>query len=116
MCVCVCVCVCVFVWVDGCLLRMCVGIDGWVNHPLSLTLSPEDDVLKELCVCGRVAEYECARCEGRGYCSEDCQEEDYKKHKKLCRKLKQQRKEDRRKQTTLMEPPVSKENMQCGVT
>jgi hypothetical protein len=72
---------------------------------VSDTGTTEDDVLKELCVCGRVAEYECARCEGRGYCSEDCQEEDYKKHKKLCRKLKQQRKEDRRKQTTLMEPP-----------
>ena len=68
--------------------------------------APSDDVVKELCVCGQVAEYDCARCETKGYCSEECQESDYKQHKKLCRRIRRQRKEDKRKQKLLMEPPV----------
>ncbi|KAI6655233.1 Multiple epidermal growth factor-like domains protein 10 isoform X4 [Oopsacas minuta] len=51
----------------------------------------EDAVMMELCVCGRVSQFDC-QCGIRGYCGEDCQTKDWDEHLPLC--LKAQNVED----------------------
>jgi hypothetical protein len=38
----------------------------------------------ELCVCGKFADMECSECGLRGYCSLDCQQDDWFKHAMIC--------------------------------
>lgn len=39
---------------------------------------------RQFCVCGSVADYECSRCEGQGYCSEACQRKSWPTHMRTC--------------------------------
>ena len=50
----------------------------------------------ELCVCGKFADLECGECGRRGYCSLECQQEDWFKHALICQK-KTEKKKKRRK-------------------
>ena len=42
-------------------------------------------VALELCVCGKFAELECTECRAKGYCSEQCQQDDWFTHASTCR-------------------------------
>ena len=39
-----------------------------------------------VCVCGKDADFECSVCGRQGYCSEVCQQRDWKSHARHCRK------------------------------
>ena len=56
-------------------------------------------VMGDLCVCGRFADLECTNCKKRGYCSKQCQEDDWSHHEELCRErsARRERKRERRK-------------------
>ena len=42
------------------------------------------EVMLELCVCGRVSNFECSLCGARGYCGEECQGRDWEAHIPIC--------------------------------
>ena len=46
----------------------------------------EDIAMLELCVCGKVSQFECGQCGVRGYCGEDCQGKDWEEHLPKCLK------------------------------
>lgn len=55
-------------------------------------------VTMELCVCGKFADLECSECGGRGYCSIECQQDDWFKHALVCRaKIEEKRKRKKSK-------------------
>jgi hypothetical protein len=37
------------------------------------------------CRCGKVTIYECSRCRLQGYCSAECQQNDWENHSLFCR-------------------------------
>ena len=45
-----------------------------------------DSCMLDLCVCGKVSEFECSHCNSRGYCGEDCQTQDWDNHLPMCLK------------------------------
>ena len=45
-----------------------------------------DEVMLELCVCGKVSNFECSLCGERGYCGEECQSRDWEAHMPICSK------------------------------
>ena len=45
-------------------------------------------------ICGKVAHNKCSKCKSAFYCSKDCQTLDWKKHKKMCKKLEKENAED----------------------
>ena len=46
----------------------------------------EDITMLELCVCGKVSQFECGQCGIRGYCGEECQTKDWEDHIPKCLK------------------------------
>ena len=46
----------------------------------------EDVAMLELCVCGKVSQFECGQCGIRGYCGEECQTNDWEEHIPKCLK------------------------------
>ena len=73
------------------------GVWYWIYCIIYLLFVCKGLVMKDLCVCGRVSEWECAKCEEVGYCSETCQEEDWPNHKSFCRDIRRKRKEMKRR-------------------
>ena len=60
----------------------------YVREVIVTTLNEQ----KQFCVCNKVAQFECSTCSQRGYCSKECQEQDWKtKHNKECRRLSERR-------------------------
>ena len=47
----------------------------------------------ELCVCGKFADLECSECGLRGYCSLDCQQDDWFKHAMICQEKVEEKKQ-----------------------
>lgn len=51
----------------------------------------------DFCLCGRVADFECTDCNARGYCSVECQQEDWHKHMLICKKQRSKKKKQKKK-------------------
>ena len=49
----------------------------------------------ELCVCGKFADLECSECGRRGYCSVDCQQDDWFKHAIICQEKVEEKKQQK---------------------
>ncbi len=47
-------------------------------------MSEDTPMSEDTCVCGNEAEYECSGCNKQGYCSEECQREDWSFHEYYC--------------------------------
>lgn len=43
-----------------------------------------------LCICGKLAEFDCSRCTKQAYCSSECQRADWKRHRDHCRQFVEQ--------------------------
>ena len=82
----------------------------------------------DFCLCGRVAEFECTDCSARGYCSVECQQEDWHKHMTMCKKQRRKKKKSKNKkkkgpyQLRTPDPnvcvcgaPAEMECSQCGI-
>ena len=50
----------------------------------------------DFCLCGRVADFECTDCNARGYCSIECQQEDWHKHMVTCKKQRKKKKKSKK--------------------
>ena len=46
------------------------------------------DVMRQFCICGLLADFECSNCQSRGYCSQKCQEANWSEHYLVCESLK----------------------------
>lgn len=51
----------------------------------------------ELCTCGKFADLECAECHSRGYCSEQCQQEDWNRHTLSCQIISEKKRKKHKK-------------------
>ena len=51
----------------------------------------------ELCTCGKFADLECAECHSRGYCSEQCQQEDWYRHILACQTISDKKRKKHKK-------------------
>ena len=51
----------------------------------------------ELCTCGKFADLECAECHSRGYCSEQCQQEDWHRHTLACQIISEKKRKKHKK-------------------
>lgn len=82
----------------------------------------------DFCLCGRVAEFECTDCSARGYCSAECQQENWHKHMLTCKKQRRKKKKAKKKKkkdsyqlrspdpnTCVCGAPAEMECSQCGV-
>ena len=70
------------------------------------------------CICGKAAQFECSNCSAQGYCSSECQMNDWKdKHQKDCARLSEKRRRSevlyRRQSSTLS--PISERPMSLGI-
>ena len=54
----------------------------------------------ELCVCGKFADLECSECGLRGYCSFDCQQDDWFKHAMICQEKIEERKQRKKSKSS----------------
>ena len=54
----------------------------------------EERLQQECGQCGKLSETKCARCKMIYYCSKDCQKNNWKKHKKVCKYMEKERLED----------------------
>lgn len=101
-----------------------------INHEQVLTcviiFVEETDL--DFCLCGRVAEFECTECTARGYCSVECQQDDWYKHMTACKKQRKKKKKSKKKKkkhsyqlrspdpnTCVCGAPTEMECSQCGV-
>lgn len=61
--------------------------------PEMLSKEGQQGLMRHFCTCGKVAQFECTTCGARGYCSPDCQQEQWEAiHQKECHLLAEQRK------------------------
>lgn len=54
----------------------------------------------ELCVCGKFADLECSKCGLRGYCSVNCQQDDWFKHAIVCREKIEEKKQRKKSKSS----------------
>ena len=51
-----------------------------------------ENIKKQFCVCNKVAQFECSKCSERGYCSQECQNQDWEtNHKRECSRVVERR-------------------------
>ena len=62
--------------------------------------TPPATVTMELCVCGKFADLECSECGLRGYCSVDCQQDDWFKHTMICQEKVEERKQRKKSKSS----------------
>ena len=54
--------------------------------------SANSNVKRQFCICKKVAQFECSKCLQRGYCSNECQDEDWEaNHKRDCSRIVEKR-------------------------
>ena len=54
--------------------------------------SANPNVKRQFCICKKVAQFECSKCLQRGYCSNECQDEDWEaNHKRECSRIVEKR-------------------------
>lgn len=99
-----------------------------VKFTLLLNVVYLEESRLDFCLCGRVADFECTDCGNRGYCSVDCQQDDWHKHMLMCKKQRRKKQNKKKKKKKgpyhLRSPdptmcvcgaPAEMECSQCGV-